>query len=795
MFSEQKSSEEIQKTIESIQQVLKVNENKIETFNLIQFGSENENWKYTNYLFYIILQMIQNVNFDSDAKEELISVKNLNSFFKVIQEASNFSCKVCLNKNKDSTRIPEAITYNTTNLSESQYAKLVNSIGVFERIFDVKLICASGLLDDCKLDYIIGLVTVITANKNKCDVENCTELLEESYKKFSHELIFKFLLLLKGFLGLSKEFHLFTNKELLKLIKLPTGFQILCKTLLNQSNTQNPVWKLNETIANIAMGVMKDKNFGFKMIDNIFSTLRVGILNSDVNLVGASVASLKKVYEKPPKLFKEKIENVIQEKLNVLVNPDVVLQGAILMEHEEIRFFIDYLYSMFSGSTMAALPSKIIVPYLSVLFKLYLLLPENGFQKEKLAAVIVFCVGNRSQVEISEIMKKVLLKEQIFEKGDDSEQPVAKFHDFHEKVVLKSNNALCSLQIGNPEIRYQDESSEFLSILQNSNNNLLVYNVFLCALQLFEETYLFNQQDENSTLIEGTIDKSDLGEILSKKFFRKFTILEIITNLVSQKSIHSQFNENPKEILSLIHKILEKSKEGDEKILLMLFSIYREFIYKLKDVNQQKEYLKEVEKLKGNLKSAELKDQIDQIFNLESESKFKVDSEAEYKDAINLLSENETHCKVYGINLLIKLLAKRDPQTVANKHSVLAIALKNLKDQESYSFLNVIRLLVVLTSFLESEVIDALIHEYKNKDLEIDERLKIGEVIIKVTELLGEISYKYKDVLINCFLMGSRDTNDEFRTSSLVNLGAVCKILSYQIHNFFHEVSFKFLIV
>jgi hypothetical protein len=111
-----------------------------------------------------------------------------------------------------------------------------------------------------------------------------------------------------------------------------------------------------------------------------------------------------------------------------------------------------------------------------------------------------------------------------------------------------------------------------------------------------------------------------------------------------------------------------------------------------------------------------------------------------------------------------------------------------MKESESYAYLNIIRLLVTLTHVMDVEVIEALIAEFQNCELEIDERLKFGEVIVKVTEDLGELSGKFKKELINCFLRGSRDLNDEFRTSSLANLGSICKILSYQIHNFFHEM-------
>lgn len=54
--------------------------------------------------------------------------------------------------------------------------------------------------------------------------------------------------------------------------------------------------------------------------------------------------------------------------------------------------------------------------------------------------------------------------------------------------------------------------------------------------------------------------------------------------------------------------------------------------------------------------------------------------------------------------------------------------------------------------------------------------------------LSGEIAYKYKDTLISCFLNGSQHANNEFRMSNISNLGAILRLLSYQIHQNFQEV-------
>lgn len=110
----------------------------------------------------------------------------------------------------------------------------------------------------------------------------------------------------------------------------------------------------------------------------------------------------------------------------------------------------------------------------------------------------------------------------------------------------------------------------------------------------------------------------------------------------------------------------------------------------------------------------------------------------------------------------------------------------------SYIFLNCIKLLISLFQILKDSVLDTLIAEYHldidADSTDIDFKLKIGESIVKVTQGLGEMCYKYKATLIECFLRGAYNKNNEFRTSNMSNLGVIMRILSYQVHHFFQEV-------
>lgn len=260
--------------------------------------------------------------------------------------------------------------------------------------------------------------------------------------------------------------------------------------------------------------------------------------------------------------------------------------------------------------------------------------------------------------------------------------------------------------------------------------------------------------------------------------------------LVTHKHFHSQLYENPSDVLAFIKSLLTRSVDqvqANESLIEIVLSIFQEYLQRLHSRDDVQEILKLLQHFKRSAQCGDqLRAQIDHICN---GSKPKDDSElTPYQNAFSLCSDKEPYCKVYGTTLMIGLLRQRDTETLTQKHAVLILALNNLRSVESYAFLNSVRLLVALCDALEAETIEALVREYQSTSNEIDYRLKIGEATVKTVEAIGPIAFKYREQLINCFLHECKSPVDEFRASSLANLGNVCKILSYQVHTFFYEV-------
>lgn len=724
------------------------------------YSNQPPSWKYSCHLFYLLSNVMEQIDLNSQGT--LSSVSQMNALLHAIQECATHSLEMCIKRNEDK------VAYGIP--SDEEYQRLTSCLRMFHKYFGLTMVSANSLFDDTKLDYIIGVLTVITLRRNQNDTAEFLEIFSRVTSVFPFELVFKFMVMIKGFSGFSKDFQMMTQQELTKMIRAPNGFFSLCKAILVKPDDVNcSMWMKHSIIYKITAAVIKTPDHRELLVDEIFQTLDSSLQNDERDIVAACVYVLRGLEESSP-LNRAAIVSKLFDPLASLNQPDIFLAGAIVMERAQLETLITRLNIVFSTSTAEPLPSLMLQTLYVVLFNVYSILPDSDL-RNKLGAVIVFFMANRDQQELQGVVRALILKE--------NELPRV-----HSRVCYKNE----SLQIGAVKNELVDECEPFLNMLRNSNNNFLIYDTFLALINILGDV----QSSGDNFLSEFDVSAEDLPEVLHRKFFKKLAILQPLQEMIQWRSLHTQLNEKPEEILEVIKKILEKcvDREGamDEALLSIFFSIFKELMSKLRNEDKRDLMKKDMLAIKDKCKNPQMRAKIEEIVDL-SEDVPNIDpSKVAFNDAIQLLNHKEPYFKTYGADTLIKLIRKLDQETIRNQHTVLALALQHLRNSESYTFLSIIRLLVALSRIMDAAVVDALVVEFQNGQLEIDDRLKIGETIVKVTESLGQVSVKFKDQLVHCFLRGSRDANNEFRTSALANLGAVCKILSYDIHNFFHEM-------
>ncbi|XP_055638700.1 transport and Golgi organization protein 6 [Toxorhynchites rutilus septentrionalis] len=721
-------------------------------------------------------------NNEGDSESDMISLRRQMLFVSAVDRIRQFTLNLYLPEElRGLTKCELKMMIQLE--PEERTRRLRFCLDAYRKMFEFDTVTMQSKLENCVMEYMAGVFSYYDSVNDSRYMEDND--LFQSFSLLPLGVVFKSLLVIKGVQNLATETAKRIHFHLLRLTGEAGGFAVLCKTLLaDVSSDETPMWKKSEVIARIVGSKGHTKTFYRQILQDIFSFYESSLFNDEnENLQFAStcIECLRQIFLLPPAY--EELRNTIREyfvgRFDQLTELRDSLSGTIVLERSQLVSGLYINYMAFSGSSCTSLNSTILMPYLQIFLKLYSMLPVDAEERKYLQTLIVFCLSNRAKPELSPVLEALLL-------GMDEATLLKKFHP---RIYLKKieSSETYSLQVGpcQDDLAEEDDLGPYLvEVLKVSNRNLLIYDVFVILLKLFERI----SEDADKNLL---LDKEEQDASNCKRFFRKYVIIQALMELVGHRHFHSQLYENPAEVIAFLKSLLIKtidkgSSNGD--FLEIVLSIFHEYLQRLHGREDVQQILKLLKHYKTSVQCRDsLKDQIDHICK-EKDAEHADGDLTPYQNAHSLCSDREPYCKVYGTTLMIRLLKERESETLSNKHAILILALNNLKGVESYAFLNSVRLLVALCDVLEADTIEALIKEYQCSDNEVDFRLKVGEAIVKTTEALGPISLKYCEQFINCFLHGYKSSVDELRSSSLSNLGNMCKILSYQVHNFFYEM-------
>lgn len=700
-------------------------------------------------------------------------------------------------------------------LAASSPTCLICSVSVL-----VKIVASKHFLTFCskaeqKLihrDIVSALFCLLASNEPQ--IERFNVILSELTTKLPHSQYFEILFLIKGDNELPPQVHPIAHKQLLQCLYRSGSFIAICEALIPDALAEDEEseeiakkrWHCCNVISSIVGRRGYSRQFYHMIIDEIHQHLLQYLDNErpcQDFFADVAVQVLSKLYSLELNFIRLHIVAVIFGQLQKLAEPDVIIAGAIVFEETEMFVAVQLIYLAFcaTGPSDVTLSSNLLVPYLPILLQLHnvcneLICPRAAIMKKELTALIVRCLVNREKSELNGIVETIL-----YDNYDD------KFKRLHPRIQIIGDTERFVVKISNSTVKHNDSglhgmesfhqsSIGLVNLLKVSDNNLLVYNVFLHLLQMFAENF-----GGGSTAIgksaELMDDVDELAVAIEGNFKRKYVVINALNELIQFKPFHSQFNENPHYLVAILHSILNRHIEShrvvgsdSEEFLMVILSIVGEFLHKIRNEELKSKLHRTLKRLKTLHLSSMVARKLNTILEPQTDS-----TQSEYAFAYSLLNEpqGEPYRKVQGIMSLLKLIKGRDDEAVLNAHSILALAMKMLREEDSYIFLNCIKLLIGLTEMLEDTVIDALIAEYHcdvdDAETNIDFKLKIGETIVKVTQGLGEMCFKYKDALISCYLRGICHKNAEFRTSNIANLGMILRALAYQIHNFFEEVN------
>ncbi|KAL0274418.1 UNVERIFIED_CONTAM: hypothetical protein PYX00_006843 [Menopon gallinae] len=162
--------------------------------------------------------------------------------------------------------------------------------------------------------------------------------------------------------------------------------------------------------------------------------------------------------------------------------------------------------------------------------------------------------------------------------------------------------------------------------------------------------------------------------------------------------------------------------------------------------------------------------------------------ENDLESAIGDACSEDVPTRGHGLIQLAKLIRRMDTDTIAKKEYVFTVLKQNLRHEDTYIYLAAINGLEALANIHSGVVLEVLSEEYVDDNKDADMRMKVGEVLVRVTRILGDVIPKYKALLVNTFLIGAKNKDELLRASSLSNLGEVLKILRFGVGDILQEV-------
>lgn len=192
---------------------------------------------------------------------------------------------------------------------------------------------------------------------------------------------------------------------------------------------------------------------------------------------------------------------------------------------------------------------------------------------------------------------------------------------------------------------------------------------------------------------------------------------------------------------------------------------------------------------KSNTKEEEEREKKDRKLIVEMDAP--TEDECEFNKIYEDIRSVDVPTRGHAILELNKLIKNRNPHVLSKKEYIFSVLKCNLKHEDTYIYLSTINALETLGYVQKpGEIFEILCEEYtvyKKDSSEV--QLKIGEVLMRLTRGLGEVGPKYKDLLINTFLFGTKSPDEILRASSLSNLGELLKIMGYCVSSVIQEVS------
>lgn len=396
------------------------------------------------------------------------------------------------------------------------------------------------------------------------------------------------------------------------------------------------------------------------------------------------------------------------------------------------------------------------------------LLSNNDYSKKLLTDLFVALLSSMSKWYEEEIP------------APDAKQDLLNAEELIVYIVRKSEKKMISIKL----LSVLAENVQVMESIQESPQMILLFVEELLAKKAENVLNEKISGEDEDGLLEDTV-----------------VILSILDVMTVNMKVGGECWNQCKPLVHSINVLKENSKDVFVKSLANLLYeriLTRGSVSGLKEVpnisldndrlislNDSEPGAKPEENRKSELGSNKKDNNKELFIDLCKEGSGKNDLESVIRDACS----EDIPTRGHGLIQLAKLIKKMDSETIAKKEYVFTVLKQNLRHEDSYIYLAAINGLEALALVHTGVALDLLSEEYVDNGKDVNVRMKVGEVLVRVTRMLGDVVPKYKGLLVNTFLVGAKDKDDFMRASSLSNLGEMLKILGFSIGDIIQEVS------
>ncbi|XP_075164576.1 transport and golgi organization 6 [Haematobia irritans] len=752
--------------------------------------------EYVLYSLMILRMICKNVNLKSNAVEDLISEHHKTLLIALTEDIVEKGLKPNLHsafyKTKGSIFSGKAEGHENFHRVDI----------LIETIASVVHAPCLRVSEDIILYYMAGIFSLLFASEldepalQRLRVAELHTKLNKIWSEMPKVVYYRNLMLFYGILPIQQKPKV--HKEML--VKLWSGGGFVALLFAIQKSEKNEK-NMSEIVEKLVAQPTYPRRAQESLVQQILRFLTKSVDNEDcAPYMGTALVTLQKLYNN-----NEENKDLVKQWLRMQLQPllEFTENRIMVMEWTSFATIISLFFHMFCTSTIECMPSELLVSYLPLLMACH---QEINIHKNRPGVLITYnhisqlilrILNNRGKEELQSIIKSIALND--YPKSWMSLHPYIKI----EEDPLNSEQMRIVQKDEEPETNSLFESymNTLAVILQQSTFSTLCYQVFIVLLRLFPSLVKFDQEQVVGSTTNGLLLTEEEMENkimidVAKKYNGRIQIVNALQLLMEHKHFKNMIIENIQAFLMVLKDLLAMcDKEMDTNVIKLLLTLIREILANATDHHLPEvkcEISRHLTKLLANIQDKNIKYQISCLIKeVNNETDNLGDNEAskeQFEEARTLLESHEPYIQVEGIEKFIKLIKEKDPYTLNGVHIIAALTLNTLKSSESYTFLNCVRLFASLVYVEESTILEILSDVYLNDSAAIDYRLVVGEALLKVSKEIDKLCYKYKGMLLNTYMNGCRSTLDEFRYSSFSNLAQLCKILSFDVHNYFQEL-------